>query len=338
MSHAEPRSTTQLDPEAFAIHRMTVRDDVELAFVREGVGGLPLVLIHGWPSTKRLFWRNIRPLAEAGFEVIVPDQRGFGDSPKPSTYVDIAASARDIHALVTGLGHDQVIAAGGDFGSGVVQDLTNRFPGFVQRQAIWNGIPPAAPPEVYEAAGVGGNLLQEVSDLWSGFQEHGLHADRFAAQLDTEEKRLAYVRTWYAVGGARVWREGHDPIRLTSPGAFDEAATTFMSEPFGNADSFRSSLGFYEGSVALFLEDEGVRRPTEVPLLSGDHDVETLVLFGVQDNIVGINFARRAAVGFRNLVGPFLIDGSGHFVQFEKSTVFNRALTTFCRDLLRTAG
>jgi pimeloyl-ACP methyl ester carboxylesterase len=36
--------------------------------------------VHGWPETRRIWWRNIAPLAAAGFEVIVPDLRGFGDS------------------------------------------------------------------------------------------------------------------------------------------------------------------------------------------------------------------------------------------------------------------
>ena len=38
------------------------------------------VCVHGWPETKRVFWKVIEPLAAAGFEVIVPDLRGFGDS------------------------------------------------------------------------------------------------------------------------------------------------------------------------------------------------------------------------------------------------------------------
>ena len=62
-----------LDPDAFEIHRARVRERVDLAFVREGIGGFPLLLVHGYPETKRIWWRNIAPLAEAGFEVIVPD-------------------------------------------------------------------------------------------------------------------------------------------------------------------------------------------------------------------------------------------------------------------------
>ena len=51
--------------------------------LREGVGGYPLLLIHGYPETKRIWWRNVEPLANAGYEVIVPDLRGYGESLGP---------------------------------------------------------------------------------------------------------------------------------------------------------------------------------------------------------------------------------------------------------------
>jgi pimeloyl-ACP methyl ester carboxylesterase len=57
-----------------------VRPGVHLAWWREGIGGKPLLLVHGWPETKLIWERNVLPLAAAGFEVIVPDLRGFGDS------------------------------------------------------------------------------------------------------------------------------------------------------------------------------------------------------------------------------------------------------------------
>jgi len=50
------------------------------AYVREGTGGVPLVCVHGWPESKRIFWKVIGPLAGAGFDVIAPDLRVFGDS------------------------------------------------------------------------------------------------------------------------------------------------------------------------------------------------------------------------------------------------------------------
>ena len=100
--------------EAFEIERAPVRDGVTIGYVRAGIGGYPLLLLHGWPETKRIWWRNIGPLAEAGFEVIVPDLRGFGDSGlAPDGFYDLAAHARDMHALVADmLGHERCAAAG----------------------------------------------------------------------------------------------------------------------------------------------------------------------------------------------------------------------------------
>ena len=68
------------DPDAFAIQYADLKTGVRLAYVREGNGGVPLLLLHGYPETKRIWWRNIAPLAAAGFDVIVPDLRGCGDS------------------------------------------------------------------------------------------------------------------------------------------------------------------------------------------------------------------------------------------------------------------
>src|SRR3954447_4896400 len=85
-----------------------------LAYVREGEGGFPLLLLHGWPETKRIWWRNVEPLTRAGFEVIVPDLAGFGDSSLAADdRYDVAAHARDMHALVAEtLGHERCVTVG----------------------------------------------------------------------------------------------------------------------------------------------------------------------------------------------------------------------------------
>src|SRR3954467_9227600 len=146
----------ELDPIAFPVHRAQVRG-VDLAYLREGEGGFPLVLLHGWPETMRIWWRNVRPLTEAGFEVIVPDLRGFGESgPAPDNFYDAVAQARDIEALVRGeLGHSRVVTCGGDLGGVVAQEVALRFDGLVDRQGPVKTIPPLGLREQYEAAGIG---------------------------------------------------------------------------------------------------------------------------------------------------------------------------------------
>ena len=59
-------------------------DGLELFVVEEGpADGVPVVLVHGWPDSHRL-WRNQIPvLAAAGHRVLALDQRGFGRSGRP---------------------------------------------------------------------------------------------------------------------------------------------------------------------------------------------------------------------------------------------------------------
>ncbi len=88
--------------DAFTIHTAVVAEGVSLAFVREGVGGVPLLLVHGYPETKRIWWRNIEALAAAGFEVIVPDLRGMGDSERTieQKYYQKIELAQDIIEII----------------------------------------------------------------------------------------------------------------------------------------------------------------------------------------------------------------------------------------------
>ena len=67
-----------------------------IVYDHEGAGGAPLLLLHGWPETRRIWERNVAALADAGFEVIAPDLRGFGDSGlAPDDRYDAAAHSHD---------------------------------------------------------------------------------------------------------------------------------------------------------------------------------------------------------------------------------------------------
>ena len=110
-----------LRSDAFNVRRAAVRG-LTMAFVHEGAGGTPLLLIHGWPETKRIWYRTIAALARSGFEVIAPDLRGFGESDlAPDGYYDLAAHSRDLYALAHDvLGHAHVHVVGGDLGGAIL--------------------------------------------------------------------------------------------------------------------------------------------------------------------------------------------------------------------------
>ena len=303
------------DPGAFQIHRAEVRGGVEIAYVREGVGGYPLLLVHGWPETMRIWWRNIAPLARAGFEVIVPDLRGFGRSGlAPDGFYDLAANSLDMHALVAGvLGHDECAAAGGDLGGGVVQDLGLRHEGFVRRQILFNCILPLL-PAAYEAAGLPAAPTPELRAAADYFARQGREADALAAELDTPDRRRRYVAEFY---GHRFW---------AAPGTFSRADVAFMAEPFADADRLRAGFGNYESAV-------GARALSQAPRFFEHSAVPTLALYGPQDHVIWRAFPDMCEVAFSDLLGPFTVARSGHFMQWERADLLNRAVHSFLRDL-----
>ncbi len=309
------RNGPRLDAGAFPVQRAAVADGLELAFIRRGEGGYPLLLVHGWPETKRIWWRNIEPLAQAGFEVIVPDLRGFGDSDvAPDGFYDPAAQAADLHRLVHDvLGHERCGAAGGDVGGVVIQDLGLRFGGFLERQCLFNTVLPLL-REDYERAGIPPTVPRETRAAADYFLRQGRHADVLAAELDTPERRRRYVAQFY---GSRFW---------AAPGSFDREATEFMTEPFADAEKLRAGFGIYETAV-------GARPASAPPRLLEKNPLPTLVLYGPQDHVIPGDFPERAEVAFPELIGPFDVRRAGHFLQWERADLLNRSLIYFFADL-----
>jgi pimeloyl-ACP methyl ester carboxylesterase len=299
----------------FEIERAAVRDGIEIAYVRAGAGGYPLLLLHGWPETKRIWWRNIEPLAAAGFEVIVPDLRGYGDSGlAPDGFYDPATHALDMHALMTGvLGHERCAAAGGDVGGVVIEDLGLRFPGFIVRQCLFNTVPPVL-AELYAEAGIAPEIPREVRMAADYFRRQGRDPDGLAAELDSPDKRRRYVAQFY---GSRFW---------AAPGTFSAADVDFMTEPFAAPDTLRASFGVYETAL-------GTRPAAEVPRLFETNPVPTLVLYGPADHVIPRDFAERCEVAFTERIGPFVVPGAGHFLQWERADVLNQSLVYFFADL-----
>ena len=301
---------TPLDAAALPIEVAEVRG-FRQAFTRLGHGGVPLLLVHGWPETRRIWWRNVAPLAAAGFEVIAPDLRGFGDSDiGPDGFHDVASHSRDLHALVTEhLGHERVVAVGGDLGGPVIQDLALRFPDLVDRLVLFNS------PLPYDADRMKGMRTRPPREAADYFVRQGLDADALAAELRSPDERRRYIATFYT---SRFWAH---------PGAFAADAVAFHAEPFADGAKLRASFGAYESAFS-----EAAR--AEPALLAHNPHTPTLLLYGPSDHVLYPDFDRMAAVVFERHVGPFLLRDCGHFVQWEAAAVLNGAVRAFCADLL----
>ncbi len=102
--------------------------------------GQPVILLHGFPEAWFGWERQMTPLAEAGFRVIVPDQRGYNLSDKPqgvSNY-QMGLLVDDVLHLADALEYDRFHLAGHDFGAMVSWSLAMRYPERLNRLAIAN--------------------------------------------------------------------------------------------------------------------------------------------------------------------------------------------------------
>jgi pimeloyl-ACP methyl ester carboxylesterase len=304
--------------DAFAIHRAEVAEGIELAYLREGVGGYPLVLVHGYPETKRIWWRNVEPLVAAGYEVIVPDLRGYGDSSLSETdEYDLVLYSKDLYALVHDvLGHERCGLLAGDVGGVVICDMANRYPGFVDRMVFFNSIAPMVPDAAEWYAERGLSMLALEHGPTGDYRiRQGRDWKELIEDLDTPARRRRYVRDFY------------EHRLLASQGSFEEDDFDFMVEPF--EDIRRLAAGW-----APYQLEYG-RPMSEPPLIAQAVEVPTLVLYGPDDQVVPKDFPKRCEIAFRNRIGPLVVPECGHFLQWERADVLNAATSTFFADLLR---
>ena len=120
------------DPTDFPEPTLIAVNGVELEVFEAGRqnAGRPIVFCHGWPE-HAFTWRHQMPaLAAAGYHVIVPNQRGYGNSSRPTDVsdYDIEHLSGDLVALLDHYGYDDATFVGHDWGASVVWGLALLHP------------------------------------------------------------------------------------------------------------------------------------------------------------------------------------------------------------------
>lgn len=112
--------------EDFTIEDVAIGD--QTIHVRHGGEGPPILLLHGHPRTGATWYRVAPRLVDAGFTVICPDLRGYGQSTSPAPTLDHSAHSKravadDMVRLMSALGHERFHLVGHDRGSYVALRL-----------------------------------------------------------------------------------------------------------------------------------------------------------------------------------------------------------------------
>ena len=183
-------------------------------------GGEPVVLLHGWPDSWFSFSRLL-PLLPRDLHLLVPDQRGFGDSDRPAGSYEIPQFAADVVALLDALSIERATIVGHSFGSLVTRCVALNFPDRVAQVVLIGTGAVGANPVTREVRGSLDDLHDPVSaafarDFQSSTAFVPLPPD-FFDRIVAESLKLP----------AELWRQIFDGIL-----AYDDTATVAgMTQP-----------------------------------------------------------------------------------------------------------
>lgn len=182
--------------------------------------GRPVVLLHGFPDSGRL-WRNQVPaLVSAGFQVIVPDLRGYGRSDKPAEVEAYAMPllVQDVLGVLDTLGLERAHIVGHDWGSALSWVFASLVPHRVDHLVTMSVGHPTAfgsagLPQLmrswymllFQFKGVAERWLS--ADDWANFRAWSRHPDADGVVADLEASgSLTPGLNWYRANlPAEAW-------------------------------------------------------------------------------------------------------------------------------------
>src|SRR5580692_8280555 len=125
------------------VSRTAEIDGAKLHYMTAGHGP-PLMLLHGYAETSRM-WKPIIPALAERFTVIAPDLPGIGDSDIPADGLDMKSAAVRIHDLARSLGVQKAEVVGHDIGLMVAYAYAAQFPAEVSKLVLMDAFLPGVP-------------------------------------------------------------------------------------------------------------------------------------------------------------------------------------------------
>lgn len=198
------------------------RDGLRLRFAHQGrPGAAALLMLHGYTDSSFSFSR-VLPLFGRDMHVIVPDQRGHGDSEKPMDAYWLNSFARDAIDLLDSLSVSQATVVGHSMGSMVAQRLAIIAPERVSRLVLAGSAPTQCNPQVLELAEAVEELRDPVPESFvREFQMSTIHRTvppEFLDRVVSESLKLP-AHIWKAILSSMIrgdWKSDLSAIRCST--------------------------------------------------------------------------------------------------------------------------
>jgi pimeloyl-ACP methyl ester carboxylesterase len=291
-----------LAPVATALAQRTVRrirtGVLDIAYEESGPpGGFPVLLLHGFPYDPRAFDEVAPPLAGAGYRVIVPYLRGYGQtrflSQSTMRSGQQAAMGRDVVDLMDALRIPKAVLVGFDWGGRAACVTAALWPDRVRGLASCNGytiqniaasVKPASP--------------EQENRMW---YQYYFHTERGRAGLQANRHDLCKL-LW------KLW----SPNWKFDDATYDQTAASFDNPDFVDVviHSYRHRFGYVAGDPMYDAIEAALAKQPRIT-------VPTIVLQGGGDGVNGASPSDTQARFFTGRYDRRVIPRVGHDVPQE---------------------
>ena len=189
-----------------------------------------VILLHGFPESHRT-WRKLAPLLSDELRLIMPDQRGFGDSDRPQEVEAYSTDTliADLFALAEALDIDRFALVGHDWGGAIAWGAAIRGDPRVERLAIVN----SPHPLIFQKSLIENEAQREASQYIRAFRDP--HFEKFVEGIGFEaffdksfgkhvdlaaipdEERAAYIAQWSRPGALTAMLNWYRASKMIVP-------------------------------------------------------------------------------------------------------------------------
>jgi len=327
-------------PAVEVAHRTLDVNGLQMHIAEAGTGPLVL-LLHGWPESWYSWRHQIPALAAAGYHVVAPDQRGYGDTEVPPRVEDytIEHLVDDVTALIGAVGEEEAVVVGHDWGAIVAWEMAKMRPDRVAA-VVGLSIPDRfAEPSGTAATPIAGMRAALGDDFYIvHFQQPGVADAAFAAALERDPeglfRRIMYTASGDGPGWSTMVPTGGTIVDslldapATLPGwAAEQDARTYAAQ--FQRSGFTGALNWYRNLDRNWeLSASWRHNPAQAP---------ALFLIGGHDGALGLPQTQELISGdsrsFPHLRESVVLPGCGHAIQQERPEQVNDVLIRFLRSL-----